>query len=62
MELYEAAGDHRRPFSNRPYSWRIIIALAHKDVSVKRIGVPISDKDRLAFSGQALMTMLVYDA
>ena len=41
MKLYEAAGDDRRPFSNRPYSWRIVMALAHKSLPVERIALPI---------------------
>jgi glutathione S-transferase len=61
MKLYEAAGDERRPFSNRPYSWRIVMALAHKGLSVERIALPISDKSRFAFSGQALLPVLVDD-
>lgn len=59
MKLYEAAGDIRRPYSNRPYSWRIVMALAHKGLSAKRIALPISDKDRLTFSGQTLIPVLV---
>ena len=59
MKLYEAAGDDRRPFSNRPYSWRIVMALAHKSLPVERIPLPISDKSRLAFSGQTLLPVLV---
>ena len=59
MKLYEAAGDHRRPFSNRPYSWRIVMALAHKGLAAERIALPISDKESLAFSGQTLIPVLV---
>tara|TARA_A100001037_G_scaffold206394_1_gene184656 strand:- start:12731 stop:13423 length:693 start_codon:yes stop_codon:yes gene_type:complete len=59
MKLYEAAGDQRRPYSNRPYSWRVIMALAHKGHSAERVGIPINDKEKLAFSGQTLMPVLV---
>ena len=59
MKLYEASGDHRRPFSNRPYSWRIVMALAHKGLAAERIALPISDKESLTFSGQTLMPVLV---
>ncbi len=59
MKLYEAAGDRRRPFSNRPYSWRVVMALAHKGLSAERVALPVSDKESLAFSGQTLTPVLV---
>ena len=56
--LYELAGaDAERRFS--PYSWRVRMALLHKGLSFKTEPVRFSEKDKIAFSGQGLVPVLV---
>ena len=56
--LYELAGaDRERRFS--PYSWRVRMALLHKGLSFQTEPVQFSEKDKIAFSGQKLVPVLV---
>jgi len=58
--MYDLAGaDPARRFS--PFCWRIRMALAHKGLEVETIPWRFSEKDRLAFSGQGLVPVLVED-
>ena len=56
--LYELAGaDPARRFS--PYCWRTRFALAHKGLEAEGQPWRFTEADRLAFSGQALVPVLV---
>jgi glutathione S-transferase len=56
--LYDLAGaDPALRFS--PFCWRIRMALAHKDLDVETIPWRFTEKDRIAFSGQGLVPVLV---
>lgn len=56
--LYELAGeDPGRRFS--PYCWRTRFALAHKGLEAEGTPWRFTEKDRLAFSGQGLVPVLV---
>jgi len=56
--LYELAGeDPERRFS--PYCWRIRFALQHKGLSFETVPWRFSDRDAIAFSGQAKVPVLV---
>ncbi|WP_135466394.1 glutathione S-transferase family protein [Crenalkalicoccus roseus] len=56
--LYELAGaDPARRFS--PFCWRIRMALAHKGLEVETVPWRFTEKDRIAFSGQGLVPVLV---
>jgi glutathione S-transferase len=56
--MYDLAGaDPARRFS--PFCWRIRMALAHKGLEVETIPWRFTEKDKLAFSGQALVPVLV---
>jgi glutathione S-transferase len=56
--LYDLAGaDPALRFS--PFCWRIRMALAHKDLEVETIPWRFTEKDRIAFSGQGLVPVLV---
>src|ERR1700755_1873131 len=58
ITLYELAGaDADRRFS--PYSWRVRMALLHKGLSFQTEPVRFSEKDKIAFSGQGLVPVLV---
>lgn len=57
MRLYELVLDHRRSVS--PFVWRARMALAHKGFHPERIGIGYGGKDRLAFSGQDRVPVLV---
>ena len=58
VTLYELAGaDPALRFS--PYCWRTRLALAHKDLSVEGIAWRFTEKDRLGFSGQDRVPVLV---
>jgi glutathione S-transferase len=60
LTLYDlAAAEPERRFS--PFCWRIRMALAHKGLAVETIPWRFSEKDRLAFSGQGLVPVLVDD-
>ena len=57
LTLYELCGADDRRFS--PYCWRIRMALAHKGLDPERVPVRFTEKDRIAFSGQKLVPVLV---
>jgi glutathione S-transferase len=58
LTLYELAGANRNlRFS--PHCWKILLALAHKGLAAERVPLRFSDKDRIAFSGQSLVPVLV---
>jgi glutathione S-transferase len=57
-KLYDLAGaDPERRFS--PYCWRAKLALAHKGLEVETIPWRFTDRDAIAFSGQARVPVLV---
>ena len=55
--LYELVGRGDRRFS--PYCWRAVMALAHKRLEARRLPVKFTDKEKIAFSGQKLVPVLV---
>lgn len=55
--LYELVGRDALPFS--PHCWRIRMALAHKGLEVACEPVRYTDKEKIAFSGQQLVPILV---
>jgi glutathione S-transferase len=55
--LYELAGKDDRRFS--PYCWRIRYALAHKGLDAVFEPVRFTEKDKIAFSNQKLVPVLV---
>jgi len=58
--LYDLAGaDPARRFS--PFCWRIRMALAHKGLEVETIPWRFTEKEKIAFSGQGLVPVLVDD-
>jgi glutathione S-transferase len=58
ITLYDlAAADQEIRFS--PYCWRARFALAHKGLSPETIAWRFTDKDRVAFSGQGRVPVLV---
>jgi glutathione S-transferase len=58
LTLYELAGANRNlRFS--PHCWKVLMALAHKGLSAERVPLRFADKDRIAFSGQSLVPVLV---
>jgi len=58
--LYDLAGaDPARRFS--PFCWRTRMALAHKGLEVETVPWRFTEKDRIAFSGQGLVPVLVDD-
>src|SRR5438105_2938080 len=61
LVLHElAAADPDVRFS--PHCWKTRMALAHKGLDAERLPVRFSDKERIAFSGQGLVPVLVDDA
>lgn len=59
-KLYDLAGEDRSVrFS--PFCWRAKLALAHKSLDFETVDVAFTEKDKLAFSGQKLMPVLVDD-
>ena len=57
--LYERLGDlNRRP---SPYCWRIRFALAHKGLDADIVALKFVEKDKLSFSGQSKVPVLVDD-
>ncbi len=56
-QLYELLGTDDRRFS--PYCWRARYALAHKGLQVDYVPVRFTEKDKIAFSGQTRMPILV---
>jgi glutathione S-transferase len=60
MQLWElAAAEDDRLFS--PYCWRIRMALAHKGLEAQTLPWRFTDTDKIAFSGQGLVPVLVDD-
>jgi glutathione S-transferase len=58
MQLWELAGaEDDRLFS--PYCWRIRMALAHKGLSAETLPWRFTDADKIAFSGQGLVPVLM---
>jgi glutathione S-transferase len=58
--LYDLAGaDPARRFS--PFCWRSRLALAHKGLEVETIPWRFTEKEKIAFSGQGLVPVLVDD-
>ena len=58
ITLYDLAGaDPSVRFS--PYCWRTKMALAWKGLAVETVPVRFSDKDKIAFSGQQLVPVIV---
>ncbi len=55
--LYELVGRDDRRFS--PYCWRARMALAHKRLEARRAPVKFTDKEKIAFSGQKLVPVMV---
>lgn len=56
--LYDlAAAEDDRRFS--PYCWRVKMALAHKGLEVQTVPWRFTEKDRIAFSSQGLVPVLV---
>lgn len=60
LVLYELAGaDPELRFS--PHVWKTRMALAHKGLQARGVPWRFTDKDEIAFSGQALVPVLVAD-
>jgi len=58
ITLYDLAGaDPALRFS--PYCWRTRLALAHKGLAVEAVAWRMTEKDRIAFSGQGRVPVLV---
>jgi glutathione S-transferase len=58
LKMYDLAGaDASRRFS--PYCWRVRMALAHKGLDCEFIPWRFTEKDRIAFSGQGMVPVLV---
>lgn len=59
IQLYELCGKDNRRFS--PYCWRARMALKHKALEFETVAWNFTEKDRLAFSGQGKVPVLVDD-
>ena len=57
LKLYELVGADDRRFS--PYCWRVRMALAHKGLEAELIPTCFTDKDKIAFSKQDKVPVLV---
>ncbi len=57
LTLYDLSGTEDLRFS--PYCWRIKLALAHKGLSADTVPVTFGEKDKLVFSGQDRVPVLV---
>lgn len=55
--LYDLKGRDGLRFS--PYGWRIRYALAHKGLEVEDVAVGFTEKEKIAFSGQQLVPVIV---
>jgi glutathione S-transferase len=55
--LYDLVGADDRRFS--PFCWRIRLALAHKGLKSEDVTVAFDEKDKVAFSGQGLVPVIV---
>lgn len=59
LTLFESAGaDSELRFS--PHCWKTRMALAHKGLEADRVPWRFVDKDKIAFSGQSLVPVLVH--
>jgi glutathione S-transferase len=57
LTLYELAGaDSELRFS--PHCWKVLMALAHKGLEATRVPLRFCDKDKIAFSDQALLPVI----
>lgn len=56
-QLYELLGADDRRFS--PYCWRARMAVAHKGLEADYVPVGFTEKDKIAFSGQTQVPVLV---
>lgn len=58
LQLFELAGNNQQVrFS--PHCWKIRMALAHKGLHAERIAWRFHEKERIAFSGQSTVPILV---
>jgi glutathione S-transferase len=58
LTLYELAGANPNlRFS--PNCWKVLMALSHKGLAADRVPLRFADRDRIAFSGQSLVPVLV---
>ncbi|KZD12556.1 glutathione S-transferase N-terminal domain-containing protein [Oceanibaculum pacificum] len=57
ITFYDLIGDNGRRMS--PYGWRVRMALAHKGLEYELVPIGFTDKDKLAFSGQNLVPIIV---
>lgn len=55
--LYDLKGRDGIRYS--PYGWRIRYALAHKELEVEDVAVGFTEKEKIAFSGQQLVPVIV---
>ena len=55
--LYDLKGRDGLRYS--PYCWRIRYALTHKGLDIEDVGVGFTEKERIAFSGQQLVPVIV---
>ena len=55
--LYDLVGADDRRFS--PFCWRVRLALAHKGLESEDVTVGLTEKDKVAFSGQQLVPVIV---
>ena len=54
--LYELVGKDDHRFS--PYAWRIRMALAHKGLEAELVPCKLTEKEKIAFSGQDRVPVL----
>lgn len=57
LTLYELTGKDDCRFS--PFCWCVLLALAHKGLDAERVPVRFTEKEKIAFSGQGLVPVLV---
>ncbi|MDF3075501.1 MAG: Glutathione S-transferase domain [Alphaproteobacteria bacterium] len=55
--LYDLKGRDGLRYS--PYCWRIRYALTHKGLDIEDVGVGFTEKEKIAFSGQQLVPVIV---
>jgi glutathione S-transferase len=55
--LYDLKGKDGLRYS--PFGWRARLALAHKGIEPENVAVGFTEKDRVAFSGQGLVPVIV---
>jgi glutathione S-transferase len=61
LTLYELAGANPElRFS--PHCWKVLMALAHKGLAATRVPLRFCDRNKLSFSGQALVPVLTHGA